>query len=279
MLVALASVKGSPGVSSTSLALAAVWPRPVALLEADPAGGDLSYRCRAAHGGAVSPHRGVLKLAAAVRDGGSTDGSLLEESQLLACGVSLVQGLSGAAQARGLANLWPRLARACVSADIDVLADLGRLERNSPTMPIAQAADHLLVLATASLDSVMHLSHGLQDIASGLGGPPSPRVAPVLVGPDAHATRDCAELDDVLRRAGLPVGPTRPITWDPRALHRLEQGERPTRLRRTLYLRAARAVAVECLGHTLGGPTNDSPTRGRGLGTQVHAVSSHREPA
>src|SRR5680860_1230834 len=69
MLIGLASVKGSPGVTSAALALIAVWPRPAVLLEADPAGGDLTYRCRAAHGGPVYASKGLLTLAAAVRGG------------------------------------------------------------------------------------------------------------------------------------------------------------------------------------------------------------------
>ena len=41
-LIALASVKGSPGVTTTCLVLAAAWPGQRRLIiEADPAGGDL----------------------------------------------------------------------------------------------------------------------------------------------------------------------------------------------------------------------------------------------
>ena len=47
-LIAVAADKGAPGVTTTALALAAVWPRPVLLAECDPAGGDLVYRFPAA---------------------------------------------------------------------------------------------------------------------------------------------------------------------------------------------------------------------------------------
>ena len=43
-LIAVAADKGAPGVTTASVALAAVWPRPVLLAECDPAGGDLVYR-------------------------------------------------------------------------------------------------------------------------------------------------------------------------------------------------------------------------------------------
>src|SRR3954454_11814879 len=243
MLIALASVKGSPGVTSTALALAAVWPRPVVLLEADPSGGDLAYRCRAAHGGPVSANRGLLRLAASVRGGTPSPDVVFDESQLLACGVNLIQGVTSSAQARGLSALWQTVGQACITAEVDVIADLGRLDRASTVMPVAQAADHLLPVASTSLDSVMHLTEGLNDIAGGIAQHGRFNISPILVGPDAHAVRDCADLDDLLTRAGLPITPTRPMPYDPKALQRLEQGERAGRLGRTLLLRAARAVA------------------------------------
>ena len=44
-LISLVSLKGSPGVTTTALALAAAWPAPRRLLaELDPAGGDLEIR-------------------------------------------------------------------------------------------------------------------------------------------------------------------------------------------------------------------------------------------
>src|SRR3546814_8260143 len=38
-VIALCSASGSPGVTTTSLGLALLWPRPVLLVEADPTGG------------------------------------------------------------------------------------------------------------------------------------------------------------------------------------------------------------------------------------------------
>ena len=80
MLVSVASVKGSPGVTSAALALAAVWPRPVVLLEADSCGGDLAYRCSAAGGGAVASSPGLLQLAAAVRTGSPGTGVVADQA-------------------------------------------------------------------------------------------------------------------------------------------------------------------------------------------------------
>src|SRR3954465_5724145 len=68
-LIAVAADKGSPGVTPTAVALAAVWPRRVLLAETDPAGGDLVYRPAAAHGGPLNPHTGILPCAAPPRPG------------------------------------------------------------------------------------------------------------------------------------------------------------------------------------------------------------------
>ncbi len=47
-LIAVASVKGAPGTTTTALSLAATWPRRALLAELDPDGGDLRYRRGAA---------------------------------------------------------------------------------------------------------------------------------------------------------------------------------------------------------------------------------------
>src|SRR5581483_7650817 len=81
-LIAVTADKGAPGVTTASVALAAVWPRPVLLAEADPAGGDLMYRLPAASGGQLDPGRGLLSLAVAVRRG-LEPGQVWEHTQKL----------------------------------------------------------------------------------------------------------------------------------------------------------------------------------------------------
>ena len=62
-LVALVSAKGSPGVTTTALALAGTWPenRRVLLAELDPAGGDLAPRF------GLHADPGVVQLGSAFR--------------------------------------------------------------------------------------------------------------------------------------------------------------------------------------------------------------------
>lgn len=246
MLVSLFSFKGAPGVTSTALLLAAAWPRPVVLLEADPAGGDLAYRCSAALGGPVYAQRGIVRLATAVRDGRGRPAALAGEAQTLACGVDLIQGVTSAAQSYGMRDLWSAIAQTCAAAPVDVIADLGRIDRYSVTMPLVHASNALVPVAAAALESVMHLAEGIRDTPATIPGPQGfqGQLRPVLVGPDSHAASDCGDLDGLLRRMDLHAAPTLPMPYDQDALFRLQGGERAgSKLGRTLLLRAARTAA------------------------------------
>lgn len=235
-------------MTSTALALAAVWPRQVVVLEADPAGGDLAYRCEAAYGGLLYTERGALTLAAAMRDGLADPDAITAQAQLLACGVNVIPGVESVAQARGVGALWSTIAEACQGAEVDVIADLGRIDRTSAVMPLAKAATVFLPVAATTFDSVMHLDKGLQDLVPALVSDARARIMPLLVGRDEYAASDLAELDRVLGTHGLPVSPAMPIPADPRTLANLENGEKATgRLSRTLLLRGARAVAHSIL--------------------------------
>lgn len=248
VLIAIGSVKGSPGVTSTALALAAAWPRPVVLLETDPAGGDLAYRCNAAHGGPLAPHKGLLKLAASVRAGVTAAESVNAQAERLACGVDVIQGVTSAAQGRGIARLWPMIAAACVSVEHDVIADVGRLDRTTPVMDLVREATAVLMVTTRALGPVMQLTDGLQDLMPALAEPRAVSVVPILVVDDSRLEQDCMDLDDLLHRAGLPTRPTRGLAYDPRALARLEDGEHvDRRLARSLLLRSVKTIVSDLL--------------------------------
>ncbi|UUZ59584.1 hypothetical protein [Nocardioides sp. B-3] len=137
-----------------------------------------------------------------------------------------------------------------MDAEVDVIADLGRLDRTSLVMPLAEHSTHLLTVAAAALESVMHLREDVQDLMGALAQAGAIPVFPVLVGPDARAGRDRADLDGMLDEAGIAVRPTLSLPIDPKALARLEQGESPSgRLGRTLLMRGAKNLAAS-LGMT-----------------------------
>jgi hypothetical protein len=247
MLISLCSSKGAPGTTSTALALAAAWPRPVVLLEADPAGGDLAYRCQSASGGPLAASPSVLSLASAA--GSASVGSVAAFSQQLACGVSIVQGVGSPAQSRGLASLWGTIAQMCRDSDVDVIADLGRFDRSSPTLPVAAGSDRLLVVASAALDSLMHTRATITEIAGAITRDPTrARPTPVLVGPARHARGHRDDSDRVMAAAGDLAGPTAHVPLDRPALARLENGEAATKLRKTILMRAVTSLAVELSG-------------------------------
>lgn len=127
-LCALISPGGSPGVTTTALALALTWPSSVILAECDPAGGALLPGLFAGH---LSAAGGLLGLAfAAGPDAGIASRELPDHLATLdETGERLfLPGLTDPRQVVGLAPAWPAIAAALAGADRDVLADCGRLD-------------------------------------------------------------------------------------------------------------------------------------------------------
>lgn len=250
MLISIASIKGSPGVTSTSLALASVWSsttgRAAVLLESDPAGGDLAYRAESTGGGPPSESPSLTTLGADVRQHSRTgaESAVARQAQQLACGVRLVPGLLSATQARGLESLWPSIATAAARSSEDVIADLGRLDPGNPALPLAQRSDVLVLVVGASMGSVLHLRNALNALSAAVNAFDFVPVVPVLVGPARTATRDCSEVDAVLASAGAPIHPTRPLAYDPSSLEKLLGGTSPDRLSRSALMKTSRALAA-----------------------------------
>lgn len=251
MLVTVCSAKGSPGVTSLALTIAAVWPdQPATLLEADPTGGDLAFRCRHVSGREVATSPNLVGLATAVRgsslDGLVDPGLVTEHSQPLACGVRLVPGVPAPAQARGLGSLWGQIAQAATGSSTDVIADLGRLERTGPSTQFAAAADVVVVVCAPTLESVMHVRHLILDVIPTLPARPTGRIfLPVVVGPHRQAAGDAADIDQILGGLGMPIERTVPVAYEPRALAELEAGANPAgRLARTHLLQSTRALVA-----------------------------------
>jgi hypothetical protein len=203
-LVAMCSLKGSPGVTTTALALAAGWPGdavPV-VVECDAAGGDLVARFR---GLELAP--GLVSLAAAARRAGEDDGLIWRHTQRLPGGLPVVPGPPGAEQARAaLAELatgahGQALRRWASRPGVVVVADCGRLDAHAPTMAVARQADVLVLLSGAGDDALAHLAAGLDDAASWC-----PRTVLVLAG-EGHATGEIADTLGVEVTGRIPHDP------------------------------------------------------------------------
>jgi len=234
VLIAIGSVKGSPGATSLVVGLAARWPTTGAVVvEADPAGGDLAFR--------FGHHRepGLSELAADTR-GGDTGRGLAAYSQRLTFGpnvgvdVVVAPAEREATQAlRLLSGTGPRLLREA-AADRAVLVDVGRLGPDSPALPLACAADVLLLVTRGWPDGVDAVQVR-RDRLLALPGMRS-TVALVLAGDLPCAPKEVAQV------VGLPVAGRVPT--DPRGAAVLAGRARPGRgWTRLELLRAARALA------------------------------------
>lgn len=203
MLVALCSVKGSPGVTTAAVAMAACWPRgdrPV-VVECDPAGGDLLARFR------LDQARGLVTLAAAARRRHADPELLWRHVQPLPGGLPVAAGPVGAEQARAaLAEITqPDVSPLRVAADQPgsvVIADCGRVDPDSPALPLIAESDVMLLLARARDDQ---LSHVVLKLSAATRWSRQPCF--VLVGNDGYPTSDVSQLLGIKIMARIPHDP------------------------------------------------------------------------
>lgn len=208
-LIALAADKGSPGVTTSAVALAAVWPRRALFAECDPHGGDLVYRMPADHGGPLDPNRGLVSLAVEARRG-LDPGLLPQHTQRLRGGLEILVGLGNADQARGMTGLWPMLGRALdrfgeLPGGADVIADCGRIGPDSPTVDLLGQAGLVLLIARAEAEQIAHVRdranslsarlHASQTSAVSLARPP---IGIVLIVPPGRARETVKQVGDLL---------------------------------------------------------------------------------
>jgi len=248
MLIAVCSDKGSPGVTTVALALAAGWPDPAHVVEADVYGGDLAVRLRTRWGAPLPPTPTLLTLAAAARS--SSDPDLVGRYAVaFTPRLRVLPAHLVAEQATGITQSWQPLAKALAASSTDVVVDLGRVHSGSPAIPVAAAADALVVVARASPESLIHLRERVTRLIPLLGEKAidPPKVWALLVSRPRHGAGNVADLDDILSvsAAGPYVVGTGFVAHDPAAVQRLEAGEDPAgRLGRTTLLRSARSVAA-----------------------------------
>jgi hypothetical protein len=163
MLVAVGSVKGSPGVTTFSVALAARWPGPAhtLLIEADPSGGDIGTRF------SLPSAPGLVSLAAASRR--SADPALLgQHAQALPGGLPVVVAPAEADRARAAlialaeSSAGTGIVRAAANMpDAVVIVDCGRIDAGSPALPILRSADAMVLLSRAQAEDLAHVARRL----------------------------------------------------------------------------------------------------------------------
>lgn len=242
-LIVLASDKGSPGVTTTAITLAAVWPRRALLAELDPTGGDVALRLRGPRGAPLSPEVGLISLAVGVRRGARPD-QVFEHVQRLDGGLEVIVGLSAAEQGSGLTGLWGPVGEMLDrTPGVDVIADCGRLYPGSPAVDVLASAAAVVLVTRPSIDAVAHLRSRAGVVQRELerrpGRPPLVFVVVVTTPRDDGSPK---QIDLVLRQAGLSVPVLGRVALDPKGAGLLS-GEWVGRLDRSLLVRSTREIA------------------------------------
>jgi len=244
-LVVVASAKGAPGVTTLTVALAALTPGAI-VADLDPDGGDLALRYGRDDGSPLDPEIGLLSLAASLRrdhtEVAGPTGPVNEHLQVTAGGLDVLLGVTGPDQAVGLGPLWSPLARALAETRRTVYADCGRLGPSSPAMPVLMQADAVLLLARAELEELAHLRERLRFLTATL---PSRYAGPARIGVIlVAAERDRAagpRTEQLLRASGIAVPVLGTIADDARGAGRL-RGLHGGRAGRTTLVRSVRSL-------------------------------------
>jgi len=218
-LFALVSPGGSPGVTTTALALAFTWPGSSIMAECDPAGGTVLAGTLSGH---LPGGPGLVEHAIEAGHSPRTAAAGLA-SQLVPLDSNrtrmLLPGLTDPRQAAGLAAAWPAVAASLTAQGCDVIADCGRLDAGSgaPFAVIAAASTVGLVLRP-TLRQVWAARPRLEMLGQILGG--TGRVVLILTGPGTYPAREIAGAlgaevaavlpDDARSAAALSDGARRP---------------------------------------------------------------------
>ena len=274
-LIAVAADKGAPGATTASVALAAVWPRPVLLAECDPSGGDLVYRLPAASGGRLDPRRGLLSLAVAARRGLQPH-QVWEHAQKLHGGLDVLTGVSGAEQGAGLELLWGSVGKLLAGVpQADVIADCGRIGVDGPVYDLLAHASSVVLVSRATLGDVIRLRDRASVVATALQkrGRPSARVDVVVVADYKHFSAALAEVSQALRQSGAPARVIGGLAHDPKSADQL-RGEWGGKLDKSMLIRTARAIAADLV--------SSLPQPASGPAAPAHSASGQpaaRQPA
>jgi MinD-like ATPase involved in chromosome partitioning or flagellar assembly len=234
-VLALASAKGAPGVTTAAVALGAVWPRRVLLVEADPAGGDLAARFH------LPPEPNLVSLGMVARRGQLTPEQVWGHTQRLPRGLAVLTGLRAGDQARGLGRLWSLLPQALPQLDADVLVDCGRLAADTPTEDLVRRAEVVVLLARPTVEGVLHLANRLEAL-----GRLGVAAEVVLVGEQPF---DRAGVQQALAGEGITARVRGVLADDPRGAAMLcgQPGRERWLERASPLVRSARSLADDLL--------------------------------
>lgn len=227
-VVCLTSAHGSPGVTTTALALAASWPshRRCLLVEVDLFGGVVAARF------GLGDAPGLSSLAAESRRG-LDDDAVWRHVQHLPGGVPVLVGPATPDEAyavlrdlAGALTTW-----ATEQMEIDVIIDCGRIPSDSSRIGVIGEAGFVLVLTRPTLDQLRPAAHRL-----GAFGASGVDAGLLLVGGEPYGPAEVS--------AALQTRVFGTVSWDPRTAAVLTGSHGAVRdLRRSPLVRSVATLA------------------------------------
>lgn len=234
VLIGLVSAKGSPGVTTSALALASQWTRRALVLEADPFGGDV----RAGLGGGTWPaSAGIADAVVDLRSTGVDEMLRRRVHRSAPHSPPVLAGLGCVGQAGSVP--WAQIGTALGRLrGADTLADCGRFALADGVTSLLGVCDVLALVTGSSLRSVRAASRVAPLLRAEVGvGADDAQVGVLVIGPgEPYSTIEIADGCGVPALGELPRDPGSATVWS--------EGARPGRaFERTPLQRAARRVA------------------------------------
>ncbi|MFD9686789.1 hypothetical protein ACFWXO_13640 [Kitasatospora sp. NPDC059088] len=252
-LIIVASAKGSPGASTTALAMASQWPRQSLLAELDPLGSDLLYRQVDESGMDLNPNKGMFSLALPAR-GVLTPDVVREHTQRLPGGLEVLVGLTKPEQGAGWSEHWDKLGR-CLAAPgtTDIIADIGRYHPGAPTAALLRHASLVLLVSRAAPEDLAHVRSRAANViaqtsSGGRGGAP---VGVLVVAPLRQQAKASDMAATVLAQGGVPAQVAGVVAHDADAAERLTRLRSAGRIHKTQLMSSVRHI-VSNLGGRFG---------------------------
>lgn len=243
-LISLFSAKGAPGVTSTAMLVAALWPRPTLLVDADANGGDVALRLTAPNGSALTRTPGLLTLLPLARHG-LAPGVVLDHAQVSLGGQQVLVGVDNPEQAGAGVALWPVLAKAFRDLPgIDVVVDAGQLSSRSGHLALVQRSDLVLGVVRAEPSSVVHMRRRAAQLAESFQALGAEGPAPMLGMVCVESVQGQAEASSAVGTIAAEIGSVHDfgqVALDAKAV-RMFHGEPVFRPERTMLVRSGRSL-------------------------------------
>lgn len=256
-LISFFSAKGAPGATTTAMLVAALWPRPTLLVDADGAGGDVALRLTASSGASLTRSPGLLTLLPLARHG-LAPSVVLDHTQVAMGGQRVLVGLENPGQAEAAGALWPTLAQAFDDLPgMDVIIDAGQVSARSGQLSLLQRSDLVVGVLRAEPTSVVHMRQRMRFLAESFAplAPDAPRLGLVCVEHVQEQGEASSAVGTVAEEVGdlLDLGQ---VALDRKAV-RIFHGEPVFRPERSMLVRSGQTLVQTLLAAA--GPTLSPP--------------------